>query len=143
MLKITLSAPRQRLCRLFDRYNRLYWREKLSDCDVTCVHLKSSMGRYDPLTRTIMIDIAKHRSARELRSTLLHEMCHAAAHQRGGQGHGEKFFEQLEHLLRKKAPISIADPEAGKAHIRAELVPARFAMLRRKMGRIEIGRAHV
>jgi predicted SprT family Zn-dependent metalloprotease len=94
------------------------------------------MGRFDPRTHTIKIDVARHRSDRELRSTLLHEMCHVAAHRKGGRGHDVKFFEQLEQLLRKKAPITIEDPEAGKARVQSELVPARFPLLKRKMDRI-------
>jgi hypothetical protein len=63
-------------------------------------------------------------------------MCHVAAHRNGSRGHDAKFLEQLEQLLRKKAPISIADPEAGGARVQSELVPARFPLLKRKMDRI-------
>lgn len=59
-----------------------------------------------------------------------------AAHRNGSRGHDAKFFEQLEQLLRKKAPISIADPEAGTARVQSELAPAQCPLLKRKMERI-------
>lgn len=132
-----MSALRDRLGRLFKRYNQLYWHKSLPDCSVVAAHLQNCVGQFDPRTRTIKIDVAKHRSGRELRSTLLHEMCHVAASRNGSRGHDTKFFEQLERLLRRKAPISIADPEAG-AVVRSvsEVVPLRFPLVRRKMERI-------
>lgn len=126
----------ERLGRLFEHYKRLYWSEKFPDCRVIAAHLQRSVGQFDPRTHTIKIDVAKHRSDRELRSTLLHEMCHVAAHRNGSRGHDAKFFEQVERLLRKEAPISVADPEAGKALVQSELVPAQFPLLKRKMDRI-------
>ena len=131
------TSPDRRLSRLFQRYNQLYWSGKLPVYRIVPVSdLGSFLGRCDARTRTIEIDVAKHKSARELRSTLLHEMCHVAAHRNGSRGHDAKFFEQLEQLLRKKAPISIADPEAGKARVQSELVPARFPLVKSKMDRI-------
>lgn len=127
----------KRLRRLFERYNRLYWRGKIPDCRVIAANLQRGvLGQFDARTRNIKIDVAKQRSDRELHSILLHEMCHVAAHRNGSRGHDAKFFEELEHLLRKKAPISIADPEAGKARVQSDLVPARFSLLKRKMDRI-------
>ncbi len=131
------TSSDKRLSHLFQRYNQLYWNGQLPEYRIAPVSdLGSFLGRCDARTRTIQIDVAKHKSARELRSTLLHEMCHLSAHRNGSRGHDAKFFEQLEHLLRKKAPISIADPEAGMAPVQSELVPAQFPLLKRKMGRI-------
>jgi hypothetical protein len=131
------TSPEKRLIQLFQRYNQLYWSGKLPEYRIgTASDLGGLLGQCDARTRTIQIDVAKHKSARELRSTLLHEMCHLAADRKGSRGHDAKFFEQLEQLLRKKAPISIADPEAGMATVQSELVPAQFPLLKRKMGRI-------
>src|SRR4029077_6822002 len=58
----------------------------------------------------------------------------------GSHGHDAKFFAQLEWLLRKKAPITISNPEAGAANILRDIVPARFALLKRKMDRLEARR---
>jgi hypothetical protein len=126
----------KRLNQLFQRYNQLYWSGKLPKYRIVDAPTLRCLGRCDPRRRTIEIDVSKHKSERELRSTLLHEMCHVAAHRKGSRGHDAKFFEQLERLLRKKAPISIADPEAGEARVQSELVPARFPLLKRKMDRI-------
>jgi hypothetical protein len=130
------TLPDKRLSQLFQRYNQLYWSGKLPEYRIVDAPTLGCLGRCDPRRRTIEIDVQKHKSERELRSTLLHEMCHVAAHRNGSRGHDAKFFEQLEQLLRKKAPISIADPEAGKARVQSELVPAQFPLLKRKMDRI-------
>jgi predicted SprT family Zn-dependent metalloprotease len=128
----------KRLNQLFQRYNQLYWSGKLPKYRIVDAPTLRCLGRCDLRRRTIEIDVPKHKSERELRSTLLHEMCHVAAHRKGSRGHDAKFFEQLEQLLRKKAPISIADPEAGKARVQSELMPARFPLLKRKMDRIAV-----
>jgi hypothetical protein len=89
------------------------------------------MGQCDRKTRTITVDVVRHLCDAEIRSTLLHEMAHAAS--RTSKGHDLKFFAQLEKLLRKGARISIANPEAGRVISLADVVPRRFPLLRRKM----------
>jgi len=69
-------------------------------------------------------------------------MCHAAAARHRSRGHDEKFFAQLERLLRVRAPITVANPEAGGAHILKDLVPTSFPLARSKMERIEARRAN-
>jgi predicted SprT family Zn-dependent metalloprotease len=135
-----VSPLYERLRRLFERYNRLYWQQKLPHCRVIAARLQKSVGRFDPRNRTIKIDVAKHRSDRELRSTLLHEMCHVAAHRAGSRGHDAKFFEQMEQLLRKSAPVTINNPEAAAAHIFRDIIPSRFPLLKHHIERVEARR---
>jgi|ERR1700678_2560676 SprT-like family len=90
------------------------------------------MGLCEWKRKVITIDVERHKSDREVRSTLLHEMAHAAASIRGSRGHDPKFFAQLEKLLRLRAPIAIDTPEAGGVRILANLVPSRFPLLKRK-----------
>src|SRR6516165_10439346 len=127
-----------RLQRLFDRYNQLYWRGKLPAYRVLDSKLESALGDCDwSRRRIIKIDVQAHASNRELRSTVLHEMCHAAAQERGSRGHDLKFFAQVERLLEKGAPITVNDPEAGGVHILRGLVPSRFPLLKSKIERLE------
>jgi len=88
--------------------------------------------------RRITIDVEQHRSDRQVRSTLLHEMCHAAKRE---DGHGPAFFAQLERLLRAGAPITVNNPEAGKVRIFYDLIPPRFPLLKRLFDKLEARRA--
>jgi hypothetical protein len=136
-----LSKEDKRLNRLFERYNRHYWYGRLPACQVTAVPLESELGLFDPRDYTIKIDLSKHESLSKLRRTMLHEMAHAAAEQHGSKGHDVKFFEQLERLLQKGAPIGIDSPDAGRAQILKGIVPTRFPLLKRKMERVEARRS--
>lgn len=135
-----LRAFNKRLNRLFNRYNQLYWHGKLAGYRVIPARLQNCLGQCEWRKRSIKIDVLSHRTNRELRSTLLHEMCHAAAGPHGSRGHDLKFFEQMEMLLKKGAPVTVHDPEAGKVRILREVVPARFRLLKRKMERLDARR---
>jgi hypothetical protein len=63
----------ERLQRLFDRYNRLYWSGKLAGYRVISAKLENRLEECDWRKRTIKIDVLRHSSDRELHSTLLHE----------------------------------------------------------------------
>jgi hypothetical protein len=123
-----------RLQRLFERYNRLYWRGRLVRHRVIVSAIEGpAQGQWTPRKHLIQIDLDKHRSDREVRSTLLHEMAHAAAR---SQGHDVGFFAQVERLLRSGAPIAAGAPEAGNFVWRvANIVPRRFPLLRARMER--------
>ena len=77
----------------------------------------------------------EHANDRQLRGAVLHEMAHAAARK---PGHGVHFFAQVERLLRRRAPIAVDEAEGGGlVRILANLVPARFPLLKQKMDRLE------
>lgn len=131
----------ERLQRLYDRYNRLYFRGRLSHYRITAAPLPEHiMGLCEWSKRKLTIDLDKHTSDRELRGTVLHEMGHAAA-EKGEHGHGIHFFAEVEKLLRQGAPITVNTPEGGQVEVLANLVPKRFSFLKRKMDRIEARRA--
>jgi hypothetical protein len=123
----------QRLRNLFDRYDRLYWRGKLSGYRVILTPLDSTFGRCDWRKRVIGIDPDKHTSDRELRGTLLHEMVHAAVR----CGHTVPFFAQMERLITRGAPVTVGVAETGRRTLLGDVVPRRFRLLRAKMERIE------
>jgi hypothetical protein len=128
------STETKRLKRLFDRYNRLYWHGKMPICRVVAATLaEETSGHYVPSKRLIEIDLAKQKNPAQLRGTMLHEMAHAAADQKGSYGHDVKFFSELERLLQRNAPITIDTPEAGRVRTMRDVVPARFPLLKRKM----------
>ena len=127
-----------RLHRLFERYNRKYWHERLSALKLVIAPLDSAQGQWDPKNRVITIDIERHKNDREVRSTLLHEMCHAADPQ--SEGHDDKFFAQLEKLLEQGAPIGVGAPEAGGLNILQGVVTSQFPLLKRRMDRAETRR---
>jgi hypothetical protein len=84
----------KRLQRLFDRYNRLYWQGKMPVYGVIPATLEeNTCGRCDYVKRLIQIDPVKHKHAAQLRGTMLHEMAHASAAQRGSRGHDVKVIE--------------------------------------------------
>jgi hypothetical protein len=120
-----------RLQRLFDRYNKRFWRGKLRGYTVGTKDLsgEGEMGVCDCKRRAISIDVAAHRSDREVRATLLHEMAHAAA-PNGYPAHGYPFWGQLEMLLKKGAPVSIGFAEAGSL-VKTLNVPRRFKLCRK------------
>jgi hypothetical protein len=125
----------QRLRNLFDRYNRIYWQGSLSMYRVIISSLASEgcIGRCNRINRLIEIDPDGHTSDKQLRSTLLHEMCHATS--RGG--HSLEFFREVERLLKRRAPVSVYCGEAGRAKILNGIIPKQFPLLRKKMERIE------
>jgi SprT-like family protein len=125
-----------RLQKLFERYNRKFWSGKLHNIVVRDARLEGSQGEWDPAKREIALDALKHGSDREIRSNVLHEMCHAAAHPER-TGHSYKFYTQLEHILGQKAPVTIGSPETPGLKILAGAVPRRFPLARAMMEKAE------
>jgi hypothetical protein len=131
----------ERLRDIFTAYNRKYWRGRLPFYRLVIATMPDAMGRCEWMRKVITIDVEQHKSDREVRSTLLHEMAHAATSIRGSRGHDPKFFAQLERLLHLRAPIAIDTPEAGGVRILANLVSSRFPLLKRKIDQAEARRA--
>ena len=102
-----------RLQRLFDRYNCRYCCGKLSGWRVVIEQQDAPWaGLCVHRDRKIRIDVAGHPSDVRVRHTLLHEMAHAAAGPSRVAAHGYKFWGQVEHLLRKRAPFAVDWTEA-------------------------------
>jgi hypothetical protein len=125
----------ERLQRLFLRYNRKYWDARLRIYRLRLKDLAPRVGLCEPTRRTIFIDTEAHPNDREIRSTLLYEMAHAAA-PNDNPAHGYGFWSQLEMLLRKKAPIFIGFPEAGPG-VQVLRVPKRFRRCRKLAKRVQ------
>jgi hypothetical protein len=126
----------QRLTRLFGRYNRLYWSGKLPQYFLRLDEPNEEyVGWCDWQKRTIWI-VVEGQTDRDIRSTLLHEMCHAATAPKT-EHHGYRFWGHVEALLRKRAPITIANSEAPTVRFFGRSIPARFPLSRNVMERLE------
>jgi hypothetical protein len=121
----------ERLTGLFRYYNRKYWGDRLPKYSVSAADLsaKDCLGQCDWRLRTIEIDTAKHKNDRAIRATVLHEMAHAATTRQ--KAHGLKFWEELERLLRKGAPLKIGFPEAPGLRILNSAVPRHLKLCRK------------
>lgn len=125
-----------RLERLYTRYNRRYWRGRLPVLAVSNQHLDDCVGVTERSPLRISVDVAQHRTDREVRGTLLHEMAHVADRARHKVGHGYGFWTEIERLLRQRAPITIGCPEMpGHAFITALSVPRRLRLSRQALER--------
>jgi hypothetical protein len=122
-----------RLERLYARYNRQFWRGRLRNTPVRIAPMDGNLGLYQENPGKITVDIRKHKSDRQVRSTLLHEMAHAAADERNGEVHGSKFWSQIERLLRQNAPITVGFSETQDLRILRNVVPQCFPLARRAM----------
>lgn len=125
----------RRLQRLFGHYNRRFWRGRLPSVHIRIRELDGPYGEIEWKRREVRIDVRFHKTNREIRATLLHEMAHlATAHK---AGHGSEFWRQIEHLLRQQAPITVDSPETPGLNILKDVVPRRFPLARRMMNRAE------
>ncbi len=88
--------------RLFDEFNRRYWRGRLPTYRVIrrATIPGSRLGSCSNTSRTILL----HRvlEGDELRLILLHEMCHIGPD--SGYAHGPRFLRKLRRLVRLGAP---------------------------------------
>jgi hypothetical protein len=82
----------------------------------------------------IVMDIVAHRSDRDVRSTLLHEMAHLAAGPKN-IGHGAAFFAQVEALLAQGAPLRV-DLGETQNHPLLDSVPSRFKLTHQALERV-------
>ena len=131
----------ERLQRSFDRYNRKYWHGRLPAYRIVVGAMPEAMGLCNSRQKVITVDVQQHKSSREIRSTVLHEMAHAAADIHGSRGHDAKFFAEIERLLQKKAPVDIETAEAGGVSIFADLIPSRFPLLKGRIDKLEARRS--
>ena len=131
----------QRLRRLFDHYNKTYWRGELPQYTVRVRKLDDCFGRCDYQSQEILVNIDEHNCDREIRATLLHEMTHAAAGPKSGPGgHGYKFWAETEQLLRQGAPIEVGMSETPGLRILADVVPRKFTLAHKAMEKAEAAR---
>ena len=133
-----MAWTEDRLHRLFEYYNRRFWQGELPAFKIVLGPLDSARGQWNPKKRVITINAERHKNDRDVRSTLLHEMCHAADPQ--SLGHDDKFFAQLEKLLERGAPIGVGAPEAGGVDFLQGVVTSRFPLVKRRMDRAEARR---
>ena len=128
---MTLSTwTNRRLADLYEDYRARYWSNQpvLSSYRIE----RGAPGRtrrgWDPDARVIRIDPADHASDRDLCATVLHEMAHIVV---GESGHSARFWEQVEYLLERGAPLM---PEAGELSecgaILEVPIPERFVLAR-------------
>lgn len=131
-MKKTNWSP-ARLIQLFQRYNSRYWKGKLSRYVVKIGDLsdRGAIGLCLFIEHEIVVDVAAHSNDAEIRSTLLHEMAHAADKSTSRYAHGDGFFEQIEHLLRQKAPISLTMAEMPGHKFPLAAVPKKFPLCRK------------
>ena len=141
------KRTRDRLRRLLERYNRRFWRGKLRGVRIynsSLMQRKRLMGAYNPVLREIQIDVKVHISDRQVRSTVLHEMCHAAVAANSDE-HGREFWAEVEKLLRQKAPINIGPWGAPSLEALTKTMPRCFPLARRAVARAKarIGRVRL
>jgi len=126
-----------RLQRLFHRYNRKFWGGALPDLTVRdCRFDDGSLGQCDRERKRIDIDVARHSTDAEVRSTLLHEMAHAADSNRG-RAHGYGFWTQVESLLQQGAPLLLGSGELPGHLTSGGARPARFPGARSAVAVVE------
>lgn len=121
----------ERLNALFLTYRDRYWPGRLRGYRVSAIAIDSAHGECDTASKSIWIDISRHTSDYEVRSTLLHEMAHAAAGRRS-RGHDSRFFTELEHLLRSGARLSI-DLAENENRPDISSVPDRFPLSKKAL----------
>jgi hypothetical protein len=128
-----------RLVALFDEYRTQFWPEHptLPAYRVECCRLDLGSGECDFDARVLRIDLAKEDSDEDVRSTLLHEMVHAVV---GRGGHDAAFWEQLEYLLERHAPLVLTRGELGECGQGLHVVPERFVLARRAFQPVEDAR---
>jgi hypothetical protein len=116
----------RRLEELFQKYNRLYFSGSLGKWGAAIGRLDQigAVGFCDPKHKQLVVDTDHITSDAEIRSTLLHEMAHAASP--GRADHGYKFWEQIEQLLKKGAPITLGFPEAPQNKSFVDIIPKKL-----------------
>jgi hypothetical protein len=123
-----------RLARLLEHYRLRYWprSRRLRRYPITSAPLDGAYGQCDFDARRVVIDVSTHRSDRDVRATVLDEMAHVVVGPPGG--HHSPFWEQLEYLLSKHAPVTVGFPELGEQSQHLDAIPRRFHRCRRLFG---------
>ena len=126
----------RRLDNLFLRYNETYFNGALSAWSAAIVKLDARVGGLCEKThKQVIVDTDKYESDAQIRSTLLHEMAHAASPT--NSGHGYEFWAQLEQLMRKRAPVTVGFPEAPDCTMLDDVVPKEFPLCRKAMNKLQ------
>lgn len=133
-----------RIKRLFDEYNERFWDGRLPNYRISTQRFSRAFyGKCNWRRHVIKINTTHIESYEKLRHTLLHEMAHAGNRSRGGRGaghgagHGVGFVEQLEMLLRKRAPFRL-DASDVRGYLRLVLeIPKRFPLCRKAVRRLQ------
>lgn len=129
------SWTNDRLKKLFNYYDKKYWNGKLPDVVVKQENTsENTWWRYFHEDNHIEIYVAKIKTDKEVRGTLLHEMCHLAAGKKSFRngGHDSRFFTQVENLLKQKAPIDVGHAENPNSSWHFG-IPKRFPLCRAEM----------
>jgi SprT-like family len=118
----------RRLEELFQKYNRVYFGGSLGKWGAAIGRLDEigAVGLCEPRHKQLVVDTDHITSDAEVRSTLLHEMAHAAAPRCAD--HGYKFWEQIEQLLTKGAPITLGFPEAPNNSSFSDIIPKKLRL---------------
>ncbi len=129
-----MTWTNDRLGRLLTHYRLRYWpaSRRLRSYRVEMRSLDKAFGECDFKRHMLFIDVSRHRSDLDIRSTLLHEMVHAVVGV-GRPGHGAPFWTHLESLLARRAPITVGFPELGESGRHLCMIPARFRRCRRML----------
>jgi hypothetical protein len=96
----------ERLRRLFERYNARFWSGALAGW--TAEFLSDHSGAFgfcDKNAKRVEIRLETHKSDREVRATLVHEMAHAAV----GADHDETWRLEMVRLRKAGAPTDPLD----------------------------------
>jgi len=97
---------------------------------------RRAFGICDWKRHEITVDIAAHASDAAVRTTLLHEMAHAAETATSQYTHGDGFFQQIEYLLRRHAPISLEMSEMPGHRLPLAAVPKKFPLCRKAAAKL-------
>ena len=119
-----------RLEALKEQYRAEYWprSRRLATYRVVTQDEDGAFGWIDYDQKILVVNVNAHKSDRDVRATLLHEMVHCVV---GRGGHGTPFWAQLEYLLKAGAPITVGFPELGEMGDWIDIIPRRFVRCRR------------
>lgn len=107
---MTTTWTLQRLERLYARYNRQFCEGRLPHIPV-CIAQIETLGLYEVKPHRITLKIADHQNDREVRTTLSHEMAHAAVDDKGSKAHGSRFWGRSSISFARTRLLPLAFPK--------------------------------
>ena len=124
------------LQRRFDEYRERYWPGRMRQYRVVAGPTRTigALGECVYAEKLLIVDVSNHATLYDLRTTLLHEMAHAAAGSCSRGRHDSLFFAQLEFLLERGARLKMGLPETGNLP-NLDSVPDRFPLARKALTR--------
>jgi len=130
----------RRLQRLYQRYNRRYWRGELCSFKVEIEACRRSRGFTHHLTRRIVVDVDGPWLDDDIRLTLLHEMVHVAVPD--SPSHGLGFWLEVDRLLQKGAPAELVLPISPwfRAILGTQASPTQLYYCKRAVRKVEAAR---